>query len=192
MEKASYTVKGTHIMASRTWVDARLGEGTFDKLGEEFEVTWSKILPSGWYDIYSLMRIMEHATKKLGVTIFDACVEIARRNAEEDLKTIYRAFLRLAGAKGLLNATPTLWRNYVAFGTVEKIKNEPGLHIAIGRGIPLPLLEWAGACWHGFIPTAVEVAGGKNPQLEIVESGLDPNAAQPGDCFVKIELRYEP
>ena len=190
MSKVSYSVKGTHVIASRVWVDERFGEGAFDRLLSAHSVDWPKILPSGWYDIHMLMRVMEQACSESQVTIFEAYREIAARNAREDLTTIYRAFLRLAGPRGLLNATPTLWRNYVAFGDVEKVKNEPGLHIAICRGIPIAVLDWACGSWSGFVPTAVEVAGGSNPKLDVPDLGEDPN--QPGFGYLRAEVTYTP
>lgn len=191
MTKESYAVKGTHVRTSQQWVDERLGEGTFESLSRKYDVAWTTVLPSGWYDIYSLMRVMNHAVKEAHSTIFDAYVEISRKNASSDLTTIYRAFLRLAGPKGLLGASPTLWKNYVRFGTVEKVTNEPGLHIAIGRGLPSELVDWASAAWHGFIPTAAEIAGGKNAKLEVIETGADEKSDDPNMRYVKIRLTYD-
>jgi hypothetical protein len=192
MAKQSYTVKGTHIITSRSWVDEQLGEGTFNRLSERAQAPWGlKPLPSGWYDVYALMGIMEPICGQLKISVFDAFTDIATRNAKDDLTTVYRAFLRLAGARGLLNATPTLWRNYVAFGTVEKLANQPGFHEAIGRAIPTPLLDWACACWNGFIPTAVLLAGGTNPSLTIVETGPDTTSGEAGFSYLHVQLTYE-
>jgi len=193
MAKQTYTVKGTHIITSRSWVDEQLGEGYFAQRSSDVRAPWgSKPLPSAWYDVHALMKVMEPICEQLNISVFDAFSDIAARNASDDLTTIYRAFLRLAGARGLLNATPTLWRNYVAFGTVEKITNQPGLHEAIGRGIPTPLLDWACACWNGFIPTAVTLAGGSNPVLKIIETGPDTTADEPDMSFLHVQLHYVP
>jgi hypothetical protein len=193
MAKQTYTVKGTHIITSRAWTDEQLGEGTFNRLSDKEQAPWGlKPLPSGWYDVFALMRVMEPVCARLKISVFDAFTDIATRNARDDLTTIYRAFLRLAGARGLLNATPTLWRNYVAFGTVEKLANQPGFHEAIDRGIPTPLLDWACACWNGFIPTAVVLAGGSNPELKIVDTGPDTKADEPDLSYLHVQLHYVP
>jgi hypothetical protein len=191
--KASYCVKGTHLTTSRAWLDQRLGEGTYAKFEAAVGVPWdARVLPSGWYDVFAMVRLVEQGTKQLKVSIFDAYTEIASANATQDLTTIYRAFLRLAGPRGLLNATPTLWRNYVAFGEVKKVANESGLHIAEVHGIPDAVLEWSCGAWNGFVPTAVVLAGGSNPSLVIEESGPDPLASEPGLSFMRARVDYDP
>lgn len=186
-------VKGTHVVTSRTWVDEREGAGTFDRLSLEAEAPWgSTVLPSSWYDVQALLNVTTPVIERHGLTVLEAFSEIAAQNASDDLRTIYRAFLRLAGARGLLNATPALWKNYVNFGIVKKIRNEPGLHEGTCRAIPTPLLEWAIACWNGFIPTAVVIAGGKDAKLELVDKGEDKESSTPGLSYLHIVLTYKP
>lgn len=190
--KVSYNVKGTHVSTSRAWLDQRLGEGTYAKFEAEVGVPWdARVLPSGWYDVFALLKLVEHGTRRLHVSIYDAYTEIAANNATQDLTTIYRAFLRLAGPRGLLNATPTLWRNYISFGEVKKVANETGLHIAQLHGLPNSVLEWACGSWNGFIPTAVVLAGGSNPVLQIEESGPDPLATEEGFSFMRARIDYQ-
>lgn len=190
--KGSFSVKGTHLLTSRAWVDARLGEGSFAKLEAEVRAPWdARVLPSGWYDVFALVRIITKVTKPLEMDVMKAVSEIATINAQQDLTTIYRAFLRLAGPRGLLNATPTLWRNYVAFGEVKKLTNEAGLHIAELYGVPDELLDWACGCWDGFIPTAVTLAGGTSPALTIDARGADPTATEPGFSFLRARIEYK-
>ncbi|MCA9696442.1 MAG: hypothetical protein KC431_02870 [Myxococcales bacterium] len=186
-ESENFTVKGTHIMMGRTWVDERLGEGTFDSMAEEFEAGWVKLLPSSWYDVLPFNKIISRAASKLDISVVDAVTEIATLNAKKDLTTIYRAFMRAAGPKALLQATPVLWRNYVAFAEAKKLSNETGLLIAECRMIPAEVFDWAQGCWHGFLPAAIELAGGKNAKSRIVEYG---DEDQPGFRWLRAEIHY--
>lgn len=188
MGEVNYTVKGTHIMMGRTWIDGKLGEGTFQAMADEAESGWTpKLLPSTWYSIFPFGKIVEQATSRLGLSVTEAVTDIAGLNAKKDLTTIYRAFMRAAGPKSLLSATPMLWRNYVAFGDVEKKTNDPGLLIAECHNIPAEVFDWAAGCWHGFLPAAVELAGGTNARSKIVEQGDDDEGLQ----WLRAEIRYD-
>lgn len=190
MAKGKFTVKGTHVMMTRSWIDEHLGDGSFAALSTELGVEWpNKFLPSGWYDVFGLNRVVQTAAKRIGVGVVESVTTIARLNAEKDLTTIYRAFMRVAGPKSLLNATPMLWRNYVAFAEAKKVSNQPGELIAECREIPADVMDWARGCWHGFLPAAVELAGGKDAVTTIVDEGAE---STPGFRYLRAVVKYTP
>ena len=182
-----WKTKGSHLIQARGWIDEALGEGAFRKLVDEIAAPISPVLlPGTWYDVEGLVRVLATAALKLGRSVEDITAEIARRNALADLTTIYRIFLRIAAPARVLGQAPRLWSTYVAFGDARAVVNEPGHFIGEGSGIPTHLLDWTCGAWRGFLPAAVELAGGKSAIGKIVsrDTGAD------GLARLRYELNY--
>jgi hypothetical protein len=162
-------VKGSHIVAAETWVDARLGKGTFKQLTEKAGQNWHIILPIAWYQIDVLHDALEDVSGRVGLSVEDITAEIARLNAESDLRSIYKVFLRVAQPQRVLSMTPRLWTTYVRFGNATAITNEKGLYVGQGDGFDQRLLDWGCGCWRGFIPATIQVAGGRVVDARIIK-----------------------
>ncbi len=188
MAKADYTVKGTHVQMARKWIEQRLG--VLPELTAEGRAPWpAVILASSWYDAFPVVAAIELAAKKLRMSVVDVSTDIAEQNARNDLTTVYRAFLRVAGPHMVMNATSALWRNYVAFGLASKITNEYGNYVGECHNLPNVLLDWACGCWLGFVPTAIELAGGKNCQGRIIAQG--PEEGSQDFSWLRCQVTYQ-
>jgi hypothetical protein len=184
-----YVVKGTHVIMARKWVDERLGEGSFMARVGDAPTDWPKvILPGSWYNVFPLEHAIADAARQLKMSTEDAATDIAARNARADLTTVYRAFLRVAGPHLIMNATSALWRNYVAFAEAKKVKNDYGKFIGECHKLPPRLLDWACGCWRGFVPTAIELAGGKESKGRILEKGREGDANDM--AWLRCEVTY--
>jgi hypothetical protein len=173
----AYKTKGTHVLQARIWVDERLGAGMFNKLAAESGDAWPTVLlPASWYDVEPLVKLLTIVSARTRISLENITTEITARNARNDLTSVYRAFLRVAGPHLTMNATAKLWSTYVAFGEAKKIQNDPGFYLAECRGIPRHLLSWACGAWKGFVPTAIEVSGGKRCVSEIVFRRREPDS----------------
>jgi hypothetical protein len=180
------TVKGSHIMQAQEWIDARLGPNTFKELTRVGGDRWGVVLPMAWYEVDLLNRVLGEASKRAGISVEDMTAEIARMNAEKDLTSIYRFFLRVAQPQRVLAYTPRLWRTYVSFGDAHAIKNERGHYIGRGDGLTAELVDWACGCWRGFIPATIEVSGGRHPKGRIVDRWRESG----GSYSVQFEVTY--
>ena len=116
----------------------------------------------------------------------DISTEVCRLNAERDLTSIYRLFLRAAQPKIVLGQTPKLWRTYVSFAEARAVLNEKGHYIGQGDGIDEQILPWACGCWLGFIPTAIQLAGGKDIRARIIKKWREAD----GTYSVQLEVHY--
>jgi hypothetical protein len=184
--KGGRTVKGSHVVQAREYIDGHLGPGTFTKYTAHGGDSWSIILPVVWYDIDILYDALAKASEELRVSIEDITARIARLNAEKDLTSIYRFFLRAAQPHRVLAHTPKLWTTYVSFGSAKAIKNEPGHYLGQGDGFDEKLVGWGSGCWRGFIPATIEVAGGRDLNSRIVRSWR----AHDGTYSVQFEVNY--
>jgi hypothetical protein len=161
-----YKTKGTHLLAAQQWVDQRLGAGTFAEL---FQLTPGRsLLPNVWYEVDPLVRALSTVAKRVDRPLEEIVMEIAARNARDDLRSVYRIFLRIAAPVRLMAWTPQLWSTYVRFGVARALHNEKGHYLGECSGVPTRLLDWVCGAWRGFVPTAIEVAGGKEARASIV------------------------
>src|SRR6187551_817284 len=139
---AERVVKGSHIVAAETWVDERLGRGTFGKLTEHAGDSWKLVLPMAWYDLDTLHGALEVVARRLDRSVEEITAEIARLNAESDLRSLYRVFMRVAQPQLVLSQTPRLWSTYVKFGQAWAVQNEKGHYIGQGDGFDERVLGW--------------------------------------------------
>jgi hypothetical protein len=167
-------------------VDERLGEGTFVALTKSGGPRWGLVLPAMWYEVDILRNALEQVAAKLRMSVEEASTEIAARNAEEDLSTIYKIFLRVAKPQTVLSFTPRLWRTYVNFASASAVLNESKHYVGRGEGFSAEQMEWAAGCWRGFIPAAIRMAGGRNPRGSVTQRSRMPS----GLYAVEFEVRY--
>ena len=180
-------VKGSHILAAETWVDARLGKGTFTRLTEPGGQNWRIILPVAWYEIDVLQDALEAVSQRLNLSVEDITTAIARLNAESDLRSIYKVFLRVAQPQRVLSMTPRLWTTYVRFGSATAVENERGSYVGQGDGFDQRLLDWGCGCWRGFIPATIQVAGGRVADARIIKRWRQND----GTYSVQLQVIYE-
>ncbi len=180
VKMASFQTKGSHVVQARKWIDERLGEGAFRELvaRKNSDLGTTLILPGGWYDVQPVVDALTAVAERLNLSVEETTREIARVNALEDLTSIYRVFLRVAAPVRVMSFTPQLWSNYVAFGDAVAVTNEPQHYLGRCTGIPEHLLNWTCGAWRGFVPTAIELAGGKNVNGTIVRKWVEPGSAR--------------
>lgn len=185
-----YRCKGSHVVQSRRWVNERLGEGTFESLVAPAGGVWqANLLVATWYDVGPLNNALRAVGKRIGESVEDITREITRQNALHDLRSIYRIFLSIAAPVRVMSFTPQLWSTYVKFGEATALRNDSGHYLGQCKGIPGDFLDWACGAWLGFVPTTIEVAGGRNIRARIVERAVDP----PGSSLYTIlcEIKYD-
>jgi hypothetical protein len=184
---AEHNCKGSHLILAREWFEAHFGAGAFARFTESAPQAYPAIvLPGGWYDVAPLARAFEGASAELGRPVSALVSEVARQNALQDLTTIYRVFLRVAAPVRLLSFSAALWRNYVQFAHARAIRNDPGVYVGGCDGVPRRYLEWASGAWLGFVPTAIELAGGRKPTAAITKT----RAIGGDEWALECEIRY--
>jgi len=179
-------VQGSHVVAAETWVDSRLGNGTFRKLTQHAGDNWKILLPVAWYEIDTLHLALEAVAKRMDLSVEDITTEIARLNAESDLRSIYKIFLKVAQPQLVLSQTPRLWTTYVKFGSAWAVQNDKGHYVGQGDGFDERLLGWGCGCWRGFIPATIGVAGGRVALTRILKKWRQND----GTYSVQFEVTY--
>ena len=144
------------------------------------------VLPVARYDVDVLLRVLDTASKRTGVSVENITTEVAGLNASRDLRGLYRTFLRVAQPVRVLSQTPRLWRTYVNFANARALVNEPGHYVGEGYDLEERDTPWANGCWRGFIPAAISVAGGTNVRGRILGRERQPD----GLYSVRFECNY--
>lgn len=189
---SAYKCKGSHVRMAAQWIDARLGPGTFKQLvaaagDPEYQTV---LMPVAWYNVDPLNLALQQASPKLGLSVEEMTMAITRRNAFADLTTMYRLFMRIAAPVRVMSFTPRLWSTYVHFGDAVAVKNDNGHYIGSCIGIPSHLMEWSRGAWLGFVPAAIELAGGREVKGKI--AGTWPSGNNGHEALYKLhcEVQY--
>jgi hypothetical protein len=163
-----FKVKGTHIAECRDYVDERLGGGAYAGYWKKTgAVLSSLVLPSALFEVATADAALREFCLRTGDDYIATQAAICARNAEHDLTTVHRVFMRLAQPKRIVSAVPQLWRNYVTAADGKALTNEDGRAQLECSGVPVPFTDWVIGCWLGFIPSAVRMAGGIDPKLKL-------------------------
>ncbi len=155
-----YLAKGTHVVQAAELIDERLGEGTFNTLVRAAGGQWGHVLPSLWYDLDVLLKVLSDAAPLMGKDVETLTREIATRNARHDLTSVYRVFLRILRPTIVLGFVPRIWETYFRFGSIRVVVNGRGRFELVCHGIPERYLAWhRGGCL-GFLRETILIAGG--------------------------------
>jgi hypothetical protein len=179
------------IINARDWLDERLGSGWFADTARLHDPEWpERVLPGEWYSIRTSQFVYTRAAELLDdfATTEDLMERVSIEVALNDLNGMLRAFLWASSPRMFLRTSRRVWANYVDFSEVELLVNDTGYYEARITEIPEDVVPWVVAGWKGFLPPALELAGGKN-----VEVSIRDRQRTPGDErweFV-YEARYE-
>jgi hypothetical protein len=181
VSELDFKVKGTPAVASRDWLDERLGAGWFhDTIIAEFPSWPKRLLPGEFYPLRPQVHAFQSAIGRVdGYDNVEVMVQqAAALTAERDLNSIYKAFLWAA--------SPRLWSMYSSFGELSTTENKPGIYRAQLVGIPEDLLDWTAGAVAGFLRPALLLAGGTSPDSQI--TGRRPSSA--GHWELEYQLAY--
>ena len=172
-------IKGFAIIKAQGSIDERLGSGWFTRTAQEFDLDWpARLLPGDWYPLetynYALRAAYAHFDGY--DSIQDLVIEFAAAAATEDLNGLLRAFLWVATPRMFLRTAPRIWFTYANFTKIDEPNNEDGRFSVRVTEIPASLVDWTVACWRGFLPAALELAGGNEPVVSKYEARQTPGA----------------
>jgi hypothetical protein len=181
-------VKGSHLIQARALIDGRLGTGSYERLAAGGNsLVAGTLLPGSWYEVAPFVSVLRAVTGELGMDLELLSSEIARRNALTDLTSIYRVFLRTAEPHQLLQLLPQMWRTYVSFADARVQQNDSGHFVGQCEGLPRELLPWAGGCFIGFLPAALELCGCRTSSARVLRTARQPDETY----FLQVELIYQ-
>lgn len=168
---------GSKLFQRRDFVRERFGESAWDAvltlLSIEDRNQLGSADPGAWYDIHLMERLVDAMCQKLKLD--DALLmEMGRFDADRELSTVYRWFLRLIRPSFAIRHMNLYWRRSHDTGTWRSWRN--------GSEVTAELKDWAvvnrAMCTAlgGYLGRTLELFGGKVGPIEHTECRADGHA----------------
>jgi hypothetical protein len=163
--------KGTNLLHMRSYVERMHGPAAWQKVlaslsGEDHAIV-SALSPSGWYELGTQHRLLRAVDQVVGKGDLALVPEIGRYEADQDLSTIHRLFVRFTSPAYVLEKAGEYWRRFYDTGKWEVVR---GNGTATGRLEDFGLVDDAFCAYLGaYIHRMFHLAGARSGLLEHTE-----------------------
>lgn len=184
--------RGLVYSGARDFYDKHVPGGALavaQALDSETAVFFEQIfLGTAMYDVMPVLTISETAARLSDVPHMELVKRNAAWQANHDLHGVYKLFVRALPPETVATRLPKLALKYFEFGEADA--HMQGERCCIGEmwNIPAVLSPWMQACFLGFVPVALTVAGAKSVRLRTFEEGAGQSRTARPDVTVKIRL----
>jgi hypothetical protein len=169
MSEGTAKTKGIGFTNVRAFTVERFGgekgwHAVLERLTQPDRDELASIIPMGWYslDLYArLIRALDGVHGKGDLALMR---DLGRYEAENDIKTIHRLFLRFTNPAFIVEKTGEFWKRFHDTGTWNVTRDDHGIHAVLdGWGcVDLALCKELLA----YLTRTLELAGAKNVVLE--------------------------
>jgi DNA-binding CsgD family transcriptional regulator len=178
-------IPGSKIFNRRDFVRERFGATAWDavlaRLSPEDQELVASVDPGAWYDVHLVERLINTACQQLKLDD-GLLMEMGRFDADRELSTVYRWFLRLIRPSFAIRHMNLYWRRSHDTGTWRSSQNGPEVTAelrdwaVINRAMCITLL--------GYLGRTLELFGGKLASLEHTECRSEGHAT----CIFRTHL----
>jgi len=163
--------KGTGFVALKSFITRQFGYDDWRRFLSLLEPADRKKveMPSAkeWYDLETWFRVLHVLSDNFGDDQRKVVLDFGRHEADRDLTSIQRLFLRLANPAFVLEKAGEYWRNFCDFGEwrIERVENGARAELA-----DVPILDEL-YCTEllGYLGRMMELVGAKNLQTEHIQ-----------------------
>jgi hypothetical protein len=161
--------KGVGFTNVRAFTVARFGgevawTSVLDKLPSADREELRAVIPMGWYSLAMYARLIRALDAVHGAGDLSLVKDLGRYEAEHDLKTIHRVFLRFTNPAFIVEKTSEYWKRFHDTGTWHVERDDHGVSAVLdGWGhVDVALCRELVA----YLTRVLELAGAKNVILE--------------------------
>lgn len=168
MSAGNAKTKGIGFTNVKRFTVGRFGEkgwtSLLDALPQEDREELQAIIPMGWYSLPLYARLIRTLDKIHGAGDLGLLKELGRYEAEQDLTTIHRFFLRFTNPAFIVEKTSEYWGRFHDTGTWNVTRDD--------RGVSAVLDGWgvvdAALCREvvAYLTRVLELVGAKNVLVE--------------------------
>jgi hypothetical protein len=161
--------KGVGFHNVRSFVVMRFGEQAYENVLHTMDVedqsALDAIVPVGWYELALYARLIHALNRQHGRPDLSLLDELGRYEAQQDLTTIHRLFMKVANPGLILAKSMELWRRFHDTGEWEIVRHSSTA--ATGT-----LRNWgivdAGMCTElcGYIEGIISVGSGRDVRVK--------------------------
>jgi hypothetical protein len=112
--------KGTNLLHMRSFVEKSFGPEGWERvlaaLSPEDRAVASSVLASGWYDLGTQHRLLRCIDAVHGSGDLSLAPEVGRYEADQDLSTVHRLFIRFTSPAYVLEKSGEYWRRFYDTG----------------------------------------------------------------------------
>jgi predicted hydrocarbon binding protein len=168
MAEGEAKTKGIGFTNVKSFTVGRFGEpgwtAVLEKLGPKDRDELQAVIPVGWYSLELYARLIRAVDQVHGRGDLGMMKELGRYEAEHDLTTIQRAFLRLFNPAFAVEKTGEYWKRFHDTGTWHVTRDPHGLSAVLdGWGVVDTAL-----CREvvAYLTRFLELVGAKNVAVE--------------------------
>ena len=144
-------------------------------------------IAASWYDVFPIMPISATVARLQDRSVADFMHQRTARQAEKDIRGMYRFLLKLTSAQTLAKNLPRVTSQVFDFGDVEIHSAEKGCVRASRTGLPEILAPWYAVIAVAYISRAMELGGVKNVRM----TADAPHASGHRDGVPIVKLPFE-
>ena len=160
--------KGVSFINVRAFGLERAGESGWQRVLGELSASerdeLATVVAVGWYDLGLYARLIRNVDRVLGSGNLMLLRELGRFEADRDLTTVHRLFIRMASPAWVIEKTMEYWRRFHDTGQWK-------VHRESGQAVTGTLAGWGvvdeALCVEltGYMPRVVELAGARSAQM---------------------------
>jgi hypothetical protein len=176
--EAPFRIKGTGYLGHMQWVAQHFPGSTNGFLAELapamrrfFE---QPFLAMSFFDLMPLVCAGHTCARVRKMGFFQFVAGRSKHQAEQDLKTVHRALLKLTSARMVGARIPMLMSQYFDFGTTSLVASDAYSVRFEHSGVPVIYAEWLHAVYDGFGCVLIQATGGVAPHLEVERVPMAP------------------
>ena len=133
-------------------------------------------LANRWYDIWPLVAAATPCARLAGRDVGEFLQARSRWQAKQDVKGIYRSFVRILSNRTVATQLPRLFGLYLDFVRTEVEEVEDGVLRATLHGVPAAMAGWFATIFPSYMETILEVGGFDAGPLPLRGPGPDGEA----------------
>ncbi|MCP4653618.1 MAG: hypothetical protein GY858_09605 [Candidatus Omnitrophica bacterium] len=171
-------IKAVRINLSIGWVKENFGDAGFSKIlnavsEEDQRILSSKFIPvTTWVSFDTYMHLLAAIVSELGSGDESILMRLSADCTKKELRGVYSIFIKLGSPEFIIKRAASMFEKYFSFGEVA-VTNLGHKNIMLrfcGFEKQHRLIEVA---TFSFCKVALELTGGKNPDVKLVKSLAD-------------------
>jgi hypothetical protein len=162
--------RGPNFIYAKEFIKQTYGvsvwENVLDGLpNDAAELLKGPMLVTETYPFGDFKAMLKVLSETLGNMAEEETARVYEYIADRSLNSVYKIFFRFANPAFAIKNYPKLWRRFFTTGNVEVVSAEAG-HAILKFTLPEIFLDWLPAACYGYSKKAIEMAGGRELQIE--------------------------
>jgi hypothetical protein len=162
--------RGPNFVYAKEFIQQHYGEAVWQSLLQALPLAASEV----WSSRHLITEAYPFSAFKAMVTALSNVSETGSETqmselyayiADRSLNSVYKVFFRFSQPASVIKNYPKLWNRFFSVGTVNVVHSEKEQAV-LEFSLPEIFLDWLPGACYGFSKKAVEMAGGRELQID--------------------------